>query len=103
MRLLREQLVSETAYPREIYASRAHLGLTGNCDRGRHRGSGAGLFRVGFSLAEISPIHMSYPTELSSPTAGERSSSYDLTVAPPRSIHFTDKDLGEHVTTMRLL
>src|SRR6266849_3319065 len=55
-----------------------------------------------FSLAKESPVPASYPTELSSPTAGGgRSNSDELTAAAAsRSIRFMDKDSAEHVTTI---
>jgi hypothetical protein len=53
-----------------------------------------------FSLAKVSPVPASYPTELSSPTAGGRSNSDELTAAASRSIRFIDKDSAEHVTTI---
>jgi hypothetical protein len=54
-----------------------------------------------FSLAKESFVPTSYPTELSSPTAGGGRSNLDeLKAAASRSIRFIDRDSAEHVTTI---
>ena len=93
MRLLRKQLVLG-----RLTSEYMHFRLFSTSTEGGSEGLAPGSSES--DLRKV-PVHVSYPTKFSSPTAGgKRSSSYELTAAGSRFIRSIDKNSAEHVTTI---